>query len=153
MHKELWRVLGANPTPMGWPIYSELQQGAIDAQENPIWVIAQYKLHEVQQYMTLTGHVYSAHIDVASLDWFNSLPEEDQRLLTECMREAAVYQRADFREKNRGFLAELKDSGMQVNETPDLDSFRQRAVQLKDMPIFSDPTTSALLEKFLDATQ
>ena len=63
IHKAIWQALGANPTPMPWPIYTELEQGVIDGQENPLWVMEVYKFYEIQKYMTLSRHVYSYHID------------------------------------------------------------------------------------------
>ena len=57
IHKAIWQSLGANPTPMPWPIYTELEQGVIDGQENPLWVMEVYKFYEIQKYMTLTRHV------------------------------------------------------------------------------------------------
>jgi tripartite ATP-independent transporter DctP family solute receptor len=154
MHKELWRVLGANPTPMGWPIYTELQQDTIDGQENPLSVIWVFNLYEVQDHLSLTGHVYSAHIDVANLAWFNALPEADRELLKSAMYEAALHQRKWNRDNEADFLAKLKDKGMQVVENPDKDSFRAKAVELKNMDIFAGhPDTAALLEKFLAATK
>ncbi|WP_448384641.1 TRAP transporter substrate-binding protein [Desulfosoma sp.] len=151
LHKELWRVLGANPTPMGWPIYTELQQGTIDAQENPLWVIWNYKLFEVQKYMSLTGHVYSAHIDVASLDWFNGLPAKDQDMIVQAMKEAAAYQRKWNRDNEADFLAKAKAAGMIVDEAPDLASFRAKAAVLKDLDIYKDPKVQDMLTLFLDA--
>ncbi|RLB06012.1 MAG: TRAP transporter substrate-binding protein [Deltaproteobacteria bacterium] len=153
LHKELWRILGANPTPMGWPIYTELQQGTIDAQENPLWVIWTYKMYEVQKYLTLTGHVYSAHIDVANLNWFNSLPKSEQKLLQQSMIEAAHYERQWNRTNEAGFLAKLKKAGMIVDEHPDIASFKAKALKLKDLPMFQEKRTKELLEKFLEATK
>jgi tripartite ATP-independent transporter DctP family solute receptor len=153
LHKELWRLLGANPTPMGWPIYTELQQGTIDAQENPLWVIWTYKLFEVQKYLTLTGHVYSAHIDVANLKWFESLPEADQKLIIECMKEAAHYQRKWNRANVADFLAKVKEAGMEVDEQPDLASFRNKVSDIQKLDIFQGKETQELLQKFLEATK
>ncbi|HHD57308.1 MAG TPA: DctP family TRAP transporter solute-binding subunit, partial [Desulfobulbaceae bacterium] len=48
LHKAIWKALGANPTPMPWPIYTELEQGVIDGQENPLWVMEVYKFYEIQ---------------------------------------------------------------------------------------------------------
>ncbi len=151
LHKELWRLLGANPTPMGWPIYTELQQGTIDAQENPLWVIWTYKLYEVQKYLALTGHVYSAHIDVANLQWFNSLPAKDQELIQQAMVEAAVYQRKWNRDNEADFLAKLKAAGMVVDEHPDLPSFRAKVANIKNLEIYADPKVQAMLKVFMDA--
>lgn len=151
LHKELWRLLGANPTPMGWPIYTELQQGTIDGQENPLSVIWTYKLYEVQKYLTLTGHVYSAHIDVANLKWFQSLPATDRNLIRQCMVEAAQYQRAWNRRNEAGFLANLKQAGMIVDEHPDLASFRSKVAGIQKMEIFQGQETQQLLQEFLKA--
>ncbi len=153
MHKELWRLLGANPTPMGWPIYTELQQGTIDAQENPLWVIWTYKLYEVQKYLSLTGHVYSAHIDVANLKWFNGLPAADQKLIAKCMVEAAHYERQWNRQNEADFLAKLKKAGMQVDEHPDLASFRAKAAGMKDLKIFAEPAVRTMLDQFTEAVE
>ncbi|MBU1002233.1 MAG: TRAP transporter substrate-binding protein [Proteobacteria bacterium] len=153
MHKELWKTLGANPTPMAWPIYAELQQGTIDGQENPLSVLWVYKLFEVQKYLTLTGHVYSAHIDIASLAWWKTLPQAEQELLTRAMHDAALYQRQWNRQNVAGFLDQLKGAGMQVVSDPDLASFKAQAEGLKNMNLFAEPRTRALLEKFLEATK
>jgi tripartite ATP-independent transporter DctP family solute receptor len=153
LHKELWRLLGANPTPMAWPVYSELQQGTIDAQENPLSVIATYKLQEVQKYLTLTGHVYSAHIDVANLGWFKSLPAADQDLILRCMTEAARYQREWNRTNEAGFLSKLKESGMLVDEHPDLASFRAKVSTIRDLEIFQSQDVLNLLDVFRNAVR
>ncbi len=153
LHKELWRLLGANPTPMGWPIYTELQQGTIDAQENPLWVIWTYKLYEVQKYLTLTHHVYSAHIDVANLKWFNGLPKEDQKLIQQCMLEAAHFQRNWNRNNEANFLKKLKEAGMIVDENPDLDSFRQKVKDIQKLDIFQVKEVKELLPVFLKAVK
>ena len=59
-HLAIWRAIGANPTPMAWPITTQLQQGVLDGQENPVSVISAAKLNEAgQKYLTMTRHVYS----------------------------------------------------------------------------------------------
>jgi len=153
LHKTIWQTLGANPTPMPWPIYTELEQGVIDGQENPLWVMDVYKFHEIQKHMTLTRHVYSPHIDVASLIWWKTLPSSDQEMIKQAIYEAAVFQRQDNREKNGARLAMLKEKGMQVVENPDIDSFRQRVVDLKDMYLFQEPKVHDLLLRILSATR
>ena len=152
-HKELWRALGANPTPMGWPIYSELQQHTIDAQENPLWVLSVYKLYEVQKYLSLTGHVYSTHIDIANLGWFNSLPADQQTLIATAMHDAAIFQRAYNRSQEAANLEEMRANGMIVEEHPDLQSFRDRVAKLRDMDMYAAPATRALLDKILEAAK
>jgi tripartite ATP-independent transporter DctP family solute receptor len=153
LHKELWRLLGANPTPMGWPIYSELQQGTIDAQENPLSVIATYKLNEVQKFLTLTSHVYSSHIDVANLKWFQGLPAADQESIRQCMMEAAKYQRGWNRSNEAGFLAKLKEAGMGVDEHPDLASFRAKVANIRNLEIYHGKDIQDILAKFVEAAK
>jgi len=153
IHKAIWQALGANPTPMPWPIYTELEQGVIDGQENPLWVMEVYKFYEIQKYMTLTRHVYSYHIDVASLQWWKTLNADTQKMIQEAMIEAAVFQRKDNRSKNADRLKFLKEKGMQVEENPDIDAFRAKVAGLKDMDVYKDPKVQALLIKILEATK
>ena len=153
LHKTIWQTLGANPTPMPWPIYTELEQGVIDGQENPLWVMQEYKFYEIQKYMTLTRHVYSPHIDVASLMWWNTLKAPTQAMILKAMREAADYQRKDNREKDAARLAFLKEKGMAVEEVPDLAAFRAKLASLQSNAIYSDPRVNDLLRRMLEATR
>jgi tripartite ATP-independent transporter DctP family solute receptor len=153
LHKTIWQTLGANPTPMPWPIYTELEQGVIDGQENPLWVMTEYKFYEIQKYMTLTRHVYSPHIDVASMKWWNTLDAPTQAMILSAIREAADYQRKDNREKDAARLAYLKEKGMAVEETPDLAAFRAKLVSLQSNAIYSDPRVNDLLRRMLEATR
>jgi tripartite ATP-independent transporter DctP family solute receptor len=153
LHRAIWQALGANPTPMPWPIYSELEQGVIDGQENPLWVMEVYKFYEVQKYMTLTRHVYSPHIDVASLTWWQTLDKATQDLLQQSMLSAAIYQREDNRSKNSKRLALLKEKGFIVEENPDTDGLRRAVANLKDIDLYQPPKVKAMLIKIIAATQ
>lgn len=153
LHREIWQTLGANPTPMPWPIYTELEQGVIDGQENPLWVMEVYKFYEVQKYMTLTRHVYSPHIDVASLAWWKTLAPKTQNMLQSAMYEAAVFQRKDNRSKNSARLQLLKEKGFIVEEHPDLKGLRQAVASLKDNEIYQQPKVKEMLAKVLEATR
>ena len=153
IHKEIWKALGANPTPMPWPIYTELEQGVIDGQENPLWVLEVYKFYEIQKYLTLTRHVYSYHIDVASLKWWNTLDAKRQQMIQAAMCEAARLQRQDNRDQNETRLALLKEKGMLVEEAPDIDAFRAKVAGLKDTEVYSDPKVRDLLQRMISATR
>ena len=153
LHKAIWQALGANPTPMPWPIYTELEQGVIDGQENPLWVMEVYKFYEIQHYMTLTRHVYSAHIDVASLSWWQTLSLAQQTLIRNAIYDAARFQRKDNRDKNAARLALLREKGMLVEQQPDIAAFRERVTGLKEMDLYSDPKVKDLLERILNATR
>jgi len=153
IHKAIWRALGANPTPMPWPIYTELEQGVIDGQENPLWVMEVYKFYEIQKYMTLSRHVYSYHIDVASLKWWQGLDGKTQDMIQKAMKDAAVFQRHENRSKDAARLKFLKEKGMQVEEHPDVAAFRAKVANLKDMELYSAPEVHEMLLKMLDATR
>lgn len=153
IHKAIWKALGANPTPMPWPIYTELEQKVIDGQENPLWVMEVYKFYEIQKYMSLTRHVYSYHIDVASLKWWKTLDKTDQDMIQKAIYEAAVYQRNDNRSKDADRLTLLKEKGMQIVENPDIDAFRAKVADLKDMDIYKDPKVQDMLLKIMEAVK
>ncbi|MEA3544223.1 MAG: TRAP transporter substrate-binding protein [Thermodesulfobacteriota bacterium] len=153
LHKSIWNSLGANPTPMPWPIYTELEQGVIDGQENPLWVMEVYKFYEIQKYMTMTRHVYSPHINVASMIWWKTLNAADQKMIKEAMIDAAVFQRKENRDKNGARMTLLKEKGMIIEENPDLTSFRAKVGGLKDMDLFKDQKVQTLLRKMIEATQ
>ncbi|HKK90611.1 MAG TPA: TRAP transporter substrate-binding protein [Desulfobacteraceae bacterium] len=153
IHKAIWRALGANPTPMPWPIYTELEQGVIDGQENPLWVMEVYKFYEIQKYMTLSRHVYSYHIDVASLNWWNTLDKGHQEMVKTAMHDAAVYQRGENRSQNARRLELLREKGMEIVEHPDIDAFRAKVAGLKEMDLYQDKRVKGLLLKILEAVQ
>ncbi len=128
----IWRALGANPTPMPWPIYTQLAQHVIDGQENPLAVIYQYKLYEVQKYLSLTRHVYSALVFVGSKKFYDTLPRKYQKLLYEATKEASIYERNLNRKQVAFFLKELRKKGMIIDEHPDIASFKAKVAPLKN---------------------
>ncbi len=153
IHKAIWSALGANPTPMPWPIYTELEQGVIDGQENPLWVMEVYKFYEIQKYLSLTRHVYSYHIDVASLKWWGTLDANDQKMVQQAMYDAAVFQRQDNRSKDAGRLKLLREKGMEIVENPDLAAFRAKVESLKEMDLYQDPQVKEMLLKIMEAVK
>jgi tripartite ATP-independent transporter DctP family solute receptor len=153
MHNAIWRDLGANPTPMPWPVYTELEQRVIDGQENPLWVMVEYKLWEVQKYLTMTHHVYSPHIDVASLIWWKGLDENTQKILQEAMRTAALAQRQENRDGDAERLRLLREKGFAIEESPDIEGMRVKVAGLKDMDIYQEPKVKAMLIKILAAAK
>ncbi len=125
-HLAIWRAIGANPTPMAWPIFTALQQGVIDGQENPIAVIYAAKLIEAgQKYLTLTRHVYSALVVVANKSFIDGLPEGDRKAFFEAARAASLRGRAFIRDNEASQLEQLKTAGMLVEDKPDLQAFQK----------------------------
>jgi len=102
-----FHAVGANPQMMAFSeVYSGLQQGVIDAAENPISNIYTKKFHEVQKYLTVSNHGYLGYLVVMSQKFWNSLPADLQANVTQAMNEAT--------EKEREYAAELNDSQFEL---------------------------------------
>ncbi|HSB69125.1 MAG TPA: TRAP transporter substrate-binding protein [Candidatus Methylomirabilis sp.] len=125
VHQAAFRQLGADATPMAWgEVFTSLQQGLLDAQENPIPIIYTFKLNEVQKYLSLTAHVYSPAPVLLSRKTWEKFPPEIQRVMLDTAREVAMYERDLIREQEQKELGELRARGMTVIENPDRAAFR-----------------------------
>ena len=111
---------------MAWgEVFTSLQQGLLDAQENPIPIIYTFKLNEVQRYVSLTGHVYSPAPLLMSKKAWNRMPTDIQKVMLDTAMEVARYQRGLIREQEQKQIAELKAKGMVIIENPDRAAFRE----------------------------
>ncbi|MDR1621840.1 MAG: TRAP transporter substrate-binding protein [Synergistaceae bacterium] len=125
VHMAMWRTLGVDPTPMAWSeVFTALQQGTIDGQENPIPVIYTSKLYEVQKHLALTRHVFSPAMIVVAKTVFDSLSQEHKKIFEDAAQEAALYQRQVCDKMENEFVDSLKQNGMEVT-TPDLAPFQE----------------------------
>jgi tripartite ATP-independent transporter DctP family solute receptor len=130
-HIEAFKLWGANPLPMAFTeLYLALQTGTVDAQENPINNIYANRMHEVQKFLSLTGHAYTASIIVMNLAKFNALPTEQQKALVDSAREAALHQRELNARQESENLAKIKEAGIEVTESPDVAAFRSSSTNL-----------------------
>lgn len=120
---KMFQTYGANPSPMKFSeVFTALQTGVMDGQENPFTQIYSAKFQEVQKYLSLTGHVYTpAYVTVGARKWA-SLPEDVRKILEDTARQTQrfVYEKAA--KDDEDLLGKLKAGGMQVN-TPDKDAF------------------------------
>ena len=120
---KMFQAYGANPSPMKFSeLFTALQTGVMDGQENPLTQIYSAKLQEVQKFLSLSGHVYTpAYLTVGSKK-YGGLPADVRKVLEDTAKEtqAFVYERAAKEETD--LLAKLKQAGMQVNEV-DKDAF------------------------------
>ena len=106
---DTFNALGANAVPMAFPeVYTALEQKAIDGQENPYSVILATKLYEVQKYLTITNHMYNPQSCFISKKAWEKLNADEQKIVLEAGREAAVWQRQFARETHEKGLEELK---------------------------------------------
>jgi tripartite ATP-independent transporter DctP family solute receptor len=116
---DLFNALGANAVPMPFPeVYTALETGAIDGQENPFPNILASKFFEVQKYLTVTNHVYNPQIVLVSRKFWAGLNDEEKKLLQDAAVEARDFQRETSRTQSAEALAQLKDEGMEVAELP-----------------------------------
>jgi len=119
-HIEAFKLLGANPVPMPLAeLYTALEMKTVDAQEHPLGVLWSAKLYEVQKYLTLTNHAYSALIVVMNKAKYDALPPAQQKALVEAAREAGQLQRKLNADNMAKIVADVKKAGMQVVETVD----------------------------------
>jgi tripartite ATP-independent transporter DctP family solute receptor len=114
---DLFNALGANAVPMPFPeVYTALETGTVDGQENPFPNILASKLFEVQKYLTVTKHVYNPQIVLMSAKLWDKLNAEERKLLQDAAVEARDFQRATSRAQSGEALAQLKEEGMEIAE-------------------------------------
>ena len=117
IHLATFRALGANPVAMDIKeVYSALQQGVLDGQENPYAVIRDRNFNQVQKFLTGTGHFFDFIIVVANKKRFDGLKTENRGALEEAMRKAVRKQREDASKADLEALEELKKRGMQFEQ-------------------------------------
>ena len=93
IHLAAWQAMGANPTPMAFgELFTAMQQGTVDGQENPLGIITGNKFEEIEKYCTLTEHVYTPYYVVMNLEKWNSLTAEQQEALTKALAETTARQ-------------------------------------------------------------
>ena len=108
-----WKALGAKPTPMAFSeVFSSLQQGTIEAQENPFAMIKNAGFSEVQKYLNLTGHLITWGYPLVGEKQFQSMPKDLKAIFLQAAREMQVYEHRLFLDNESKVQKELKDEGM-----------------------------------------
>jgi len=126
VHMEGYKTFGILPTPMPFPeLFTALQQGTVDGQENPIPVILASKFSQVQKHLSLTGHVYSPAALILSPAVWNKLSDADKKVFTDAAKKAATAQRKKVNDDEATGIAQLRSEGMQVIEKVNGESFRK----------------------------
>ena len=125
VHMDAFSALGMDPTPMAWSkVFTALQQGVIDGQENPIAVIYSQKVYEAgQNNLAITNHVYSPSLILFSKSVFSKLDPAYQTALMEAAQEAADYERSCCEDNEAEQIAEMEELGVQVTY-PDVSEFQ-----------------------------
>ena len=115
IHVDTWKQLGANPTPMSFSqLYTALEQGVVDGQENPFGNVVANKFNEVQKYLTTTGHVYNASPFLVSKKFYDGLTDKEKEAVKKAAKEAQAFQRAANDKEDQDSVAELTKRGMKI---------------------------------------
>ena len=114
-HMAYWKNLGASPTPMTFSeVYIGLQQGTIDAQENPYEVIVSNKLYEQQDYVVETNHLPHLISLIVNDDFFQNLTPEEQKIMTQAAKTATEYAREQSDARIFDRIATIEASGTAI---------------------------------------
>ena len=129
VYTALPRACGANPTPIAFAeVYLALQNGTVDAQENPLPTIEAKKFFEVQKNIILTGHISDALLTVVSPSTMSKMNPAEQKLLADITQEAAINATNDIRKREGELVDEFKKKGINV-VTVDRNDFQQRVLK------------------------
>ena len=139
VHIDTLNEYGSNASPFAFgELYSSLQQNVYDGMENPLNLIDQMKFYEVQEYLTISNHAYTATVAFLNADFHNNLPEDIQEILKESALEAMDYQRGIARQQDDEGLEVIQEH-MEINELTD-----------EQKQLFID-AASPIFEKYEDA--
>lgn len=124
---DMFNRFGANAVPLAFAeLFTALETGTVDGQENPVTTIQSSKFYEVQKYLTISKHVYSPWIVLASKRWFDGLSNDERRIIREAAVASRDFERKDSRELSVQSVGFLKEKGMQINELSDAELNRMR---------------------------
>lgn len=119
-HLELFKVLGANPTPIDFgELYTALLQKTVDAQENSITLIYSSKLYEVQKYLSMTDHVYAPSALFISEAYYKKLPADLQKIVMEGSKRFSIASRTNQQRMAKEVVKDLEAKGVQIYHLTD----------------------------------
>ena len=146
-----FQMLGAAPTPMSLgDVYVALRQGALDGQENPLSVVKEFSLHEVQKYISLTNHVYSPITLAMNGDAWDALSEDVQAKVLAAAEVGAEATRELSDESDANLVAFFEEAGVAVN-APDLTPFKAAAAPIHEK--IGEIVTPEFMAKVVELTQ
>lgn len=125
---DMFKGFGANPVPLAFSeLFAAMEAKAVDGQENPVTTIESSKFYEVQKYLSLTKHVYSPWIVLASKKWWDGLSADEKSAVMKAAIASRDFERKDSREASAKALGTLKAKGMQITEISNAELARMRA--------------------------
>lgn len=134
VYMKFFKTLGADPVAMSWSeVFTAIQQGTIDGQENGICITESAKMDEIQDYLTLWNYTYENDLFVANTEIWESLEQKTRELLQEKAREACEWGRDTVEEEEAAIVEEFKSEGMTVTElnAEEMDAFKDEISGVK----------------------
>lgn len=114
---KMFNIMDASAIPMAFPeLFTGLQQGTVDGQENPLAVIDSSKFYEVQKYLSLSGHIYNVGVFIINPKLWKSLTDEQRDIIMEAAETCRDLERQIIASENSQILKKVKEEGMEVNE-------------------------------------
>lgn len=135
IHLKAWSAIGANPTPMAFSeLFTAMQQGTVDGEENPIGIIQSNRFYEVQKYISMTQHVYTPYCVVMNPKKYDSLTKEQKAAVDKAMEEATQFQIALSQQDEEQALNDMKEYGCEITVLTDEEKQAfQKIVEEKDI--------------------
>ena len=152
LHLDAFRALGANPTPMAFTeLFTAMQQGTVDGQENPYATIYLQKFYEAQKYVSNTNHVYSPFVFLMSKEFYDGLTEDQQKIVKDAAVEAGKYERKLNREANDKYLKDLQKEGMVYTEISDEEHAKMKKLVQPVIDQYSEKIGKDIVKEVYDA--
>ncbi|PRD41251.1 C4-dicarboxylate ABC transporter substrate-binding protein [Phyllobacterium phragmitis] len=127
LHIAVWKELGVLPTPMAIPeVYTALQQGVVDGQENPVGAIINNRFGEVQKYLSLTDHAFTPLVLLISPNVYSSMSDEDKQTFATAAKNAMTRNRKEVEVVLTTGLDTLRAQGMTIVTDVDKEAFRAK---------------------------
>ncbi|MBP7002645.1 TRAP transporter substrate-binding protein [Amaricoccus sp.] len=124
----MFTAFGSAPTSINFAeVYTALQTGTVDGQENPLAILSNFKLWEVQKYVSMTNHMWDGFWLLAGRRSWSGIPDDVKEIIQTAFNESGMQQRADIEALNASLQGELEKNGMVFN-TPELPPFKQKLI-------------------------
>lgn len=151
IHMDSFRQVGADPTPMAFgELFTALQQGTVDGQENPLPIISVSRFSEVQDHLALTGHFYAPAPLLISGALWDSLTDEEKDIFQQAAYDAREVERGMIQEMDDRLVEELEAEGMEITR-PDKAAWQAAMAPVYDK--WSDTIGADLIKQIQDMAQ
>ncbi|SEH47267.1 tripartite ATP-independent transporter solute receptor, DctP family [Halobacillus karajensis] len=133
---ESYEAYGADPQSMSWgELYTGLDQGTVEGQENPIFFIGDASFHEVQDFMTLSNHNNYVAMTTVNTDWYNGLDDEMKSMVDETIEEMQDWVFEEQKKQNEEYLEVIKNDSENPTEIIELTEEQREAFKEKAAPV------------------